>query len=220
MSWICSHCSNSNSDTVDRCMLCGTRRSDAVAAPSRGRRVPEGKIVFSGFGVVKESILDFGRSVGRGVGSVISFIRGIGRRRRSSRDRRERASAESTATVSTRERLSEGSRSVEREGSRSIEREGSRDARRRETRESATVRGGEAAAERVRTVSREDTVFAEPWPEHTISFNAEVIRSRSFIRSERSEKSGIKGYIFYRADGSAQFMRMEMLVALRMAVRL
>jgi hypothetical protein len=62
--------------------------------------------------------------------------------------------------------------------------------------------------------------LAMPWSEHAIRFHTDVIESKGYVRFERSELNGIKGYTFYKADGSGQFIRVDMLVMLKMASRL
>lgn len=62
--------------------------------------------------------------------------------------------------------------------------------------------------------------FAKPWPEHKIKFDLDVIKSKGFVRSERTETNSIKGYTFYKADSNSQFIKADMLVVLHMATRL
>lgn len=59
--------------------------------------------------------------------------------------------------------------------------------------------------------------FAEPWPEHDIALDLERLKSRAFISSENEVRDGIKGYKLYRSDGQSQFLRLEMLIALKYA---
>lgn len=59
--------------------------------------------------------------------------------------------------------------------------------------------------------------FCTPWPEHAIEFDIDNIKQRGFVRSEQFVMSGIKGYAFFKADGSKQFIKSEMLVLLKMA---
>ena len=62
--------------------------------------------------------------------------------------------------------------------------------------------------------------FEKPWPEQKIKFNIVVIISKGFIRSERTVNGNIKGYTFYRADGTALFMEADMLVECNMATEI
>ena len=64
-----------------------------------------------------------------------------------------------------------------------------------------------------------DSAFAPPWPEHHISFDEGVIEKKGFVRSERETLSGVDGYRFYRADGSSNFIRAEMAIVQKMAVK-
>ncbi len=59
--------------------------------------------------------------------------------------------------------------------------------------------------------------FCSPWREHGIVFDVERIKSRGFTASEQTTVSGIKGYSFYRADGTSTFFKVEMLVAMKYA---
>lgn len=59
--------------------------------------------------------------------------------------------------------------------------------------------------------------FCEPWSEHHIEFDVKRIRSRGFVFGEQAEQAGVKGYYFYRADSTATFLRLEMLLAMKYA---
>ena len=62
--------------------------------------------------------------------------------------------------------------------------------------------------------------FAEPWEEHGIAFDEDGIKSKGFVRSERAELGGVKGYNFYTADGACRFIRAEMAVIQRLAKKI
>ncbi len=59
--------------------------------------------------------------------------------------------------------------------------------------------------------------FCEPWPEHGIVFDSDMIKMKGYIRAERTTFSGINGYNFFRSDGSKQFIKKEMLIVFKMA---
>ena len=59
--------------------------------------------------------------------------------------------------------------------------------------------------------------FARPWPEHHIEFDVSAIKEGGYVRSEQQTLSGVNGYRFYTADGSSRFLRVEMLLLLKMA---
>ncbi|MCR5094076.1 MAG: hypothetical protein K6B72_08895 [Lachnospiraceae bacterium] len=73
----------------------------------------------------------------------------------------------------------------------------------------------EVIAEEV--IPKEKMTFADPWPGQRIVFDPEVIRAKGFVRSVQTTLSGVQGYSFYKADGTAQFLRMETLLAQKMA---
>ena len=62
--------------------------------------------------------------------------------------------------------------------------------------------------------------FAKPWSDHAIKFDIDIIKNKGYVRSEQKELNGIKGYVFYREDGSSQFIRMEMILIQKMAHKL
>ena len=43
------------------------------------------------------------------------------------------------------------------------------------------------------------------------------MKSKGYVRSERTELNLVKGYTLYKADGSNQFVRFERLVVLHLA---
>ena len=65
--------------------------------------------------------------------------------------------------------------------------------------------------------TEEKMTFADPWPGQRIVFDPEAIRARGFVRSVQTTLSGVHGYSFYKADGTAQFLRTETLLAQKMA---
>lgn len=70
------------------------------------------------------------------------------------------------------------------------------------------------------TSSTSSALSIEPWPEHKIRFDVDVIKGRGHVRIERSELNNVKGYRLYKADGKGQFVRVEMLIAWHMAVKI
>ena len=91
MSWVCSNCSSSNEEESTCCAVCGYDRPTESHVREREREpeVVEGKIVFSNFAVVKESIKGFFSSVGRLVTKISNKIKSASRKRppRESRER-------------------------------------------------------------------------------------------------------------------------------------
>lgn len=63
-----------------------------------------------------------------------------------------------------------------------------------------------------------DTV-CEPWPEHAIEFDPEMIRTRGYTGVEQGTMSGINGYYLRRPDGGRRFIRVEMMIVQRMALK-
>ncbi len=62
--------------------------------------------------------------------------------------------------------------------------------------------------------------FEAPWEEDHIALDLEKIKSRGFVSSKTIVKSGVKGYEFYRANGSATFLRLDTLLAMKYAKKL
>lgn len=62
--------------------------------------------------------------------------------------------------------------------------------------------------------------FTEPWPEHKIEFIPDAIRARGYVRTEQQTMGGINGYKFIKADGTSQFIRVEMVLIQKMAKKL
>ncbi len=62
--------------------------------------------------------------------------------------------------------------------------------------------------------------FEAPWEEHHIAFDLDKIKSRGFVSSKNVTKGGVKGYEFYRADASATFLKLDMLIAMKYAKKL
>lgn len=59
------------------------------------------------------------------------------------------------------------------------------------------------------------TGFEEPWPEHQIEFNSDLIESRGYVSGQRATFSGTKGYYFYKPNQSKpQFFLPDALVAM------
>lgn len=63
-------------------------------------------------------------------------------------------------------------------------------------------------------------VFAEPWDDHSIEFDKDMLKSKGYVSSVQKMLNGVKGYEFVRSDGSRQFIRVEMIVMLKMAKRI
>lgn len=61
--------------------------------------------------------------------------------------------------------------------------------------------------------------FCAPWAEHSIEFDIDKIKQRGFVRSEQTVMAGVKGYTFFKADGSKQFIKLEMILVFKMAKR-
>lgn len=59
--------------------------------------------------------------------------------------------------------------------------------------------------------------FADPWSEHNIEFDLDILKKRGFVSCEQKVMSGIKGYSFYRADSTSTFFKVEMLIAMKYA---
>lgn len=64
-----------------------------------------------------------------------------------------------------------------------------------------------------------ETGFAEPWPEHRIVFDQAAIIAKGYARVERQTLGGINGYSFVRTNGTAQFIRVEMVLMQHMAMK-
>ena len=72
----------------------------------------------------------------------------------------------------------------------------------------------------VKKAPKVEESFCSPWDEHKIVFDEEQIKKRGYVRSERKELNGVKGYGFMRADGTEQFIKLEMALLFKMASRL
>ncbi|MCR4655264.1 MAG: hypothetical protein K5770_03430 [Lachnospiraceae bacterium] len=59
-----------------------------------------------------------------------------------------------------------------------------------------------------------------PWPEHKISFDMDKIREKGFSGVKQSILGGIHGYTFVRSNGTEQFLRVEMVLVQKMAVKI
>lgn len=59
--------------------------------------------------------------------------------------------------------------------------------------------------------------FCVPWGEHKIVFDEEKMRKRGFVASEQSTLGDAKGYKFFKADGTEQFIKVETLLVIKMA---
>ena len=70
------------------------------------------------------------------------------------------------------------------------------------------------------TVSEPVSAICEPWEEHNIAFDEDMIRSKGYVSCQRSIMSGINGYEFTTADGSKRFIRVEMVLIQKLAHKL
>ena len=61
--------------------------------------------------------------------------------------------------------------------------------------------------------------IAEPWEDHAITFSEDGMTAKGYVRCERAELGGVKGYNFYTSDGSCRFIRPEMAVIQKLAVK-
>ena len=57
----------------------------------------------------------------------------------------------------------------------------------------------------------------DPWPEHNVTFDADQIKRKGYSRIERKTMGGVNGYSCIKADGTSQFIRIEMLLIQKMA---
>ena len=55
-----------------------------------------------------------------------------------------------------------------------------------------------------------------PYPKHNIEFDVDTILSKGYVASVYKTMNGINGYEFIRANGRLQFMRVEMLIIMKM----
>lgn len=60
----------------------------------------------------------------------------------------------------------------------------------------------------------------DPWPEHKIVFDMDVIKAKGYVRFERKSMGGVNGYEFVRTNGTKQFIRVEMIVIQKMAKKI
>ncbi len=61
---------------------------------------------------------------------------------------------------------------------------------------------------------------SDPWPEHHIEFDMDAIKSKGYVAVSQKELNGIKGYEFIRANGTRQFIRVEIVVIQKMAKKI
>ena len=59
----------------------------------------------------------------------------------------------------------------------------------------------------------------DPWSEHNVTFDADQIKRKGYSRIERKTMGGVNGYSCIKADGTSQFIRIEMLVIQKMATK-
>ena len=93
---------------------------------------------------------------------------------------------------------------------------GMRGARKRST----DVRGEGSRSDTYKpAMSEEKSIsgFADPWPEHNIEFDIDVIKEKGYVSTVRKNLGGVNGYEFVSSDGSCRFLRVEMILTLKMA---
>ena len=61
--------------------------------------------------------------------------------------------------------------------------------------------------------------WPESWPEHALVFEKEKLMTRGFVGGEQTIHGGVKGYKFFRPDGTETFFRVETLLGMRYAKR-
>ena len=248
MSWVCANCSNPNDDANESCEVCGYGRPPVSRSRSSSRRdeVVEGKIVFSDFAVIKESFKEFFRTIGRicrklGAalfilaqlivkGSValakliakgsVALAKLIAKGWRATVKTVKKwfepatvTGADSTAPSEPRPRRTRRARASD-----SIDTTAGTSPT--ATSSTAGTSTGAGTTPPPPPPARPAGGYAEPWPEHRIRFDPDAIRSRGYVSSERFELGGVKGYKFYKADGTDRFIKVEMLTMLRMATKI
>jgi len=77
-----------------------------------------------------------------------------------------------------------------------------------------------SAAAAVSTSSAVTFSVAEPWPEHNIEFDIDVIKAKGYVGFERKSMGAVNGYEFIRSDSTRQFIRVEMVIIQKMAHKL
>ena len=199
MSWVCLNCSSSNEEESTRCAVCGYDRPTERELLERETDVIEGKIVFSEFAVIKESVKNFFKSVSKFAARIKAVVKDWSLRRERTR--------------------TEVSREPERREEPLREETPSRRAETPPRREETSPRREEIPPRREEDLPSVGS-FASPWAEHKIIFDVDVMKSKGIIRSEQAEMNSVKGYMLYKEDGTSRFIRTEMLVALHMAKKI
>ena len=85
MSWVCLNCSSSNEEESTRCAVCGYDRPTERELLERETDVIEGKIVFSEFAVIKESVKNFFKSVSKFAARIKAVVKDWSLRRERTR---------------------------------------------------------------------------------------------------------------------------------------
>lgn len=232
MSWVCANCSSTNLDSNTVCDVCGVDRIEYTPpmvsepevetsrTPDRILAPVEGKVVFSDFAVVVESIKNFFRSTVRFFAKLFTVIFKVLKFLGKWIVIGAKAFAalcvklwgkivDLTKKLTDKVKLRRSDRT-----SRRAER-GERPRRARAPRE--TEAPGERVAEPERRES--ESSFASPWPEHRIRFDVDAIKGKGYVRSEQTVMNSVKGYTFYNAEGTGRFMREEMLLVIKFATR-
>ena len=238
MSWVCANCSNPNDDANESCEVCGYGRPPVSRIRSSSRRdeVVEGKIVFSDFAVIKESFKEFFRTIGRicrKLGAALFILaqlivkgsvalakliakgwRALVRTVKKWFEPATVTGADSAAPSEPRPRRTRRARASDSTDTTA----GTSPTATSST--AGTSTGAGTTPPPPPPPARPAGGYAEPWPEHRIRFDPDAIRSRGYVSSERSELGGVKGYKFYKADGTDRFIKVEMLTMLRMATKI
>lgn len=65
-----------------------------------------------------------------------------------------------------------------------------------------------------------DVSASDPWPEHKVTFDMDVVKAKGYVGFERKSMGGVNGYEFIRANGTRQFIRVEMAIIQKMAKKI
>ncbi len=219
MSWVCPNCCTTNADDSLHCDVCGDARplvseergssseaslfswdsfddSDLRAEVTPPRRASaESKVVFSDFAVVIESIKGVGRFLFALPGKIIWLCKKI-----------------AELFVKLFEKIKQLFGKMKRSRGEVVTRERPPRARRE--------KAPRVRREKPPKKKKVKNSYAKPWPEHHIKFDKEALQAKGYVRSEQETMGSIHGYRLYRADDSSQFIRMEMLLVQKLAVKL
>ena len=181
MSWVCSNCSNNNSDSLSTCDVCGSERPVHVVYPES----TESKVVFSTFGVIAETTKNTCKSIAKAVKGIGKLLKKAG-----------------SAIVTLGGKAADGIKGTKEKLSAP-----------------KAKKSGSEKPKREKKIKAPKLLspFEEPWPEHKIEFDIPAIKAKGYVKAERAVMNTVKGYYFYRADGTYKFLRPEMLVVLKFA---